>query len=920
VPGQQGFEPYFNAISIDQITTYVKSLGCGVKTPAGNIVPIVSAGSDYTIPKSTPFILLGTASDADGDSLSYNWEQQDRATDALPNSASKTADGPAFASISPGRVPYRSLPVLSAVLSGANSTNWEIPPAVASTMNFRFTVRDNHSNGPGNNSDDMVVTVSAASGPFKVTSPNAAVTWAGGSTQTITWDVANTTAAPVNCANVKISLSLDGGLTFPTVLAESTPNDGTEAITVPNTPGTTVRIKVEAVGNIFYDICDKDIYISNTGVFDITSSVVQFGFGNITPNGVTHVVGGQSQTYSIAPTSNRTIKDVKVDGVSKGAISSYTFTNVNAPHTITASFTGGCVTATPAAITGQTVNLCGERELTYVSGTVTGATYYEWAIPPGFTLVSGQGTTTLKIRTPAIFTKATLSVRASGTCVTGEYRSITISGAPADLSAQITGPTNVNSGTENVYSVPETTGFSYAWSAEGSTVVSGADTHAATIKAGETSGYVMVDVSNACGTGPTAKKYVTVTPNDGCTPPKLYTGIYDVACYGTKTGAIVTAAEEGTEPYSFLWTGPDGFTSTDINIDSLAAGFYTLVVTAKGGCTTTATYQVGQPPSPVTITVTAGTIGCTDRTTTVTVTACGGSEPYTGTGVFTGQEVGTHTYTVTDLNGCSVSKTILISASGPGNAPAAPSAITGETFNLCGAKEFTYSIAAVARAASYEWEIPAGFTLVSGQGTTTITIRTPATFTTGEIKVRAANQCEKSSYTSLIVSGVPGSAGEITGPSEVVAGSENVYSVPSTAGVTYTWSAEGATVVDGANTNTATIKAGNTNGYVSATLSNACGAGPVAKKNFTVTGVSFNVYPNPSRSLVTVAFSALERDVRFDVKVIDMYGQVLMRKSGVTIAGLNTLQLNLAGYTSGIYMVTLTKNDHTSTEKIFKGN
>jgi hypothetical protein len=84
--------------------------------------------------------------------------------------------------------------------------------------------------------------------------------------------------------------------------------------------------------------------------------------------------------------------------------------------------------------------------------------------------------------------------------------------------------------------------------------------------------------------------------------------------------------------------------------------------------------------------------------------------------------------------------------------------------------------------------------------------------------------------------------------------------------------------------------------------------------------VSFNVYPNPSRSLVTVAFSALERDVRFDVKVIDMYGQVLMRKSGVTIAGLNTLQLNLAGYTSGIYMVTITKNNHTSTEKIFKGN
>src|SRR5437868_214515 len=108
----------------------------------------------------------------------------------------------------------------------------------------------------------MTVTVSSAAGPFSVTAPNTAVSYAGGSTQTITWAVASTTAAPVNCANVKISLSIDGGQTFPTVLAASTPNDGTEALVIPNTPTTTARIKVEAVGNIFFDISNTNFTIT----------------------------------------------------------------------------------------------------------------------------------------------------------------------------------------------------------------------------------------------------------------------------------------------------------------------------------------------------------------------------------------------------------------------------------------------------------------------------------------------------------------------------------------------------------------------------------------------------------------------------------------------------------------------------------
>ena len=77
----------------------------------------------------------------------------------------------------------------------------------------------------------------------------------------MTWDVANTTAAPVSCANVNIDLSTDGGLTFPTSLAAGTPNDGTESVTIPNVTTSTARVKVACANNIFFDISNANFAI-----------------------------------------------------------------------------------------------------------------------------------------------------------------------------------------------------------------------------------------------------------------------------------------------------------------------------------------------------------------------------------------------------------------------------------------------------------------------------------------------------------------------------------------------------------------------------------------------------------------------------------------------------------------------------------
>jgi hypothetical protein len=128
-------------------------------------------------------------------------------------------------------------------------------------MNFRVTVRDNFAGGGATSTDLVQVTVVAAAGPFTITAPNTAVSWTGGTTQPVTWNVAGTTAPPISAANVSITLSTDGGLTFPLVLAASTPNDGAENIVVPNVPTATARVRVQAVGNSFFDINNANVTI-----------------------------------------------------------------------------------------------------------------------------------------------------------------------------------------------------------------------------------------------------------------------------------------------------------------------------------------------------------------------------------------------------------------------------------------------------------------------------------------------------------------------------------------------------------------------------------------------------------------------------------------------------------------------------------
>src|SRR6185503_6449318 len=131
-------------------------------------------------------------------------------------------------------------------IAGVNAN----PPS----LHFRLTARDGRPDGGGVNSASTTLILATNAGPFLVTSPNAAASYAGGSALTVTWDVANTNLAPVQTAEVRISLSFDGGHTYPRELAASTPNDGAETVLLPDQATVQARVKIEAVGNVFFDV------------------------------------------------------------------------------------------------------------------------------------------------------------------------------------------------------------------------------------------------------------------------------------------------------------------------------------------------------------------------------------------------------------------------------------------------------------------------------------------------------------------------------------------------------------------------------------------------------------------------------------------------------------------------------------------
>ena len=253
-------DDFFHGISLEQIGDFITTNGnsCAVKTPLTNNAPIITSTNidgSITIPANNPFALTANATDADGDALTYTWEQMDKDISDQPPLGTST-DGPNFRAFKPAANNTRYFPRLILIQGGGPYT-WEKLPTVSRTMNFRAVVRDNASGGGCNDHADASITIDENSGPLLVTSPNSVgAYWNVGHNYDVMWDVAGTDAAPVSCSKVDIFLSIDNGNSFPIQLANDVDNNGVASIVAPNNVTTNAKVMVICSNGTFFDISD----------------------------------------------------------------------------------------------------------------------------------------------------------------------------------------------------------------------------------------------------------------------------------------------------------------------------------------------------------------------------------------------------------------------------------------------------------------------------------------------------------------------------------------------------------------------------------------------------------------------------------------------------------------------------------------
>ena len=256
---QLNHDAYFHSESLKQILDFVNSppASCAEILPRDNTAPDVNAGPEYIIPTGTPFALTATASDPEGDTIFYSWEQRDLGP-ARSLAAPDDGLGPLFRVLLPTTNATRLFPRLERILAGTDAPEERLPTQPR-TMRFRVVARDSHHDGAVSWSDTQLQVIDTGA-PFQITSHNTNQTLTNSTL--LEWDVAHTTNAPINASHVRITLSTNGGLDFPIVLLESTPNDGSEELVIPQIDSTAARIKIQPTNNIFFDINDAPLSIS----------------------------------------------------------------------------------------------------------------------------------------------------------------------------------------------------------------------------------------------------------------------------------------------------------------------------------------------------------------------------------------------------------------------------------------------------------------------------------------------------------------------------------------------------------------------------------------------------------------------------------------------------------------------------------
>ncbi len=312
---------------------------------------------------------------------------------------------------------------------------------------------------------------------------------------------------------------------------------------------------------------------------------------------------------------------------------------------------------------------------------------------------------------------------------------------------------------------------------------------------------------------------ITITDNNGCTgtatatitainPPVVKDSlITNEKCGGGNTGSATVTVSGGTAPYTYLWN-PGGYTTATAT--GLTAGTYTVTVHDANGCITTTTVTITQP-TPVTGTATSTGVLCNGGSTgTATVTASGGTAPYTylwnpsgkTTATVTGMSAGTYTITITDNNGCTGSATVTITQ---------PAPLAANASNIidpkCNGGQGSATVAASGGTApfTYLWN-PGGYT------TATVSTLSAGTYT---VTVTDNNGCNQTvSVTITQPTAITTTVSSTTTPCGKDTGTVSVTASGGTAPYTYLWAPGGYTTanVSGLSAGTYTITVTDNNG------------------------------------------------------------------------------------------------------------
>jgi hypothetical protein len=419
-------------------------------------------------------------------------------------------------------------------------------------------------------------------------------------------------------------------------------------------------------------------------------------------------------------------------------------------------------------ISGNSIVCQGETNVIYTVPSIANATNYIWNLPTGATITSGENTNSITVSFSTIAESGIITVQGSNSCGNGTISAdfvVTVNKLPSNAGI-INGNALVCQGqTGVVYTIaPIMDVVTYNWSLPtGATIVSGANTNSITVDFANNalSGNISVYGSNSCGNG-LASDTFDVTVDVPSEAPTSISGTATI-CEGTSTTLTLVGGIQGTNATAEWFTDTCGGTAvgTGNSITVSPTTTTTYYVRYNGNCNITdcASITVNVDPLPVaagSFTTSSATV-CEGQTNVVyTIPAIDNATNYIWT-VPTGFDIvgvlNTNSITV-NITSSAVSGDITVygnNACGDGDSssvsvtvnplPIAAGTITGSATVCQGQNGVVYSVPTIDHATTYYWTVPTGASIVSGNGTDTITINFLGNAISGNITVQGQNGC-----------------------------------------------------------------------------------------------------------------------------------------------------------------------------------